>query len=144
MQLNRRKFINTVFKVGLLGAIAAIFYPVTSFLMPPEKREAKVNSLKIGKVDEFEPNSSKIVKFGRQPVIVINDKNNNLKALAATCTHLDCIVQYSKDQGQITCACHNGVYDLKGRNISGPPPKPLEEFDVNVIDEEIIVTTKKS
>ena len=63
-------------------------------------------------------------------------------ALAATCTHLDCIVQYREDTKQIWCACHNGVYDLNGRNISGPPPRPLKIFDVKVVKDEIIITTQ--
>ncbi len=40
----------------------------------------------------------------------------------------------------IWCACHNGRYDLTGKNVSGPPPRPLEEFHVNVRGDEIIVS----
>ncbi len=54
----------------------------------------------------------------------------------------NCIVQYKQDTKQIWCACHNGVYDLNGRNISGPPPKPLENYDVKVVKDEIIITTQ--
>ena len=143
METSRRKFLDLLLNTGILGSFAAVVYPVIKFLIPPEKREPKVNSLKIGKISDFEINSSKIVKFGRTPVIVIRDKNGDMKGLAATCTHLDCIVQYRQETDQIICACHNGIYDLSGRNISGPPPKPLEEFDINIIDDEIIVTSQK-
>ena len=84
------------------------------------------------------------MKFGRTPVIVVRDKTGNMKGLAATCTHLDCIVQYRKDTNQIICACHNGVYDLNGRNISGPPPKPLEEYNISIIEDEVVVSLQKS
>ena len=144
MKTNRRKFIDVLFNAGIIGTIGAILYPVTNFLIPPEKREPKVSSLKIGKNSDFELNSSKIVRFGRTPVIVVRDDSGKMRALAATCTHLDCIVQYRKDTKQIICACHNGVYDLSGRNLSGPPPKPLEEFNVTILEDEIIVTTQKS
>ena len=139
MPTDRRKFIDLLFNTGVLGSMAAVLYPVIKYLIPPEKREPKISSLKIGKISDFEINSSKIVKFGRTPVIVIRKKNGKMKGLAATCTHLDCIVQYRQDTSQIICACHNGVYDLNGRNISGPPPKPLEEFDIKIIEDEIIV-----
>lgn len=39
----------------------------------------------------------------------------------------------------IWCACHNGVYDLNGKNISCPPPRPLEPFKVNVRGDQIVV-----
>jgi Rieske Fe-S protein len=49
-------------------------------------------------------------------------------------------VQYRGDLKQIWCACHNGLYDLHGRNVSGPPPRPLDEYSVNVINDEILVS----
>jgi Rieske Fe-S protein len=60
------------------------------------------------------------------------------------CTHLDCTVQYKADTSQMWCACHNGMYDLSGANVSGPPPRPLETFVANVRGEpgkeEVVVS----
>jgi Rieske Fe-S protein len=140
MLLDRRKFLNTLLGLGGIGGILSVFYPVISFLIPPKTTEPKVNSVKAGMNAEFPPNSSKIIKFGRTPVILIKTEDNQYKALSASCTHLDCIVQYKNDTKQIWCACHNGTYDLNGRNISGPPPRPLEVYDVKVIKDEIVIT----
>jgi cytochrome b6-f complex iron-sulfur subunit len=63
--------------------------------------------------------------------------------LSATCTHLDCTVQNRPDWGIIWCACHNGKYDYDGNNISGPPPRPLEKFNVNEVDGVIFVSRGK-
>ena len=111
-------------------------------MVPPKSAEPKVNLVKAGIASEFETNSAQIIKFGKKPVILIKKETGEFCAFAATCTHLDCIVQYRKDSKQILCACHNGIYDLKGRNVSGPPPKPLEEFDVKILNDEIIITTQ--
>ncbi|MBI2884427.1 MAG: Rieske 2Fe-2S domain-containing protein, partial [Candidatus Methylomirabilis oxyfera] len=62
-----------------------------------------------------------------------------LRAFSAVCTHLQCTVQYREDRQDIWCACHNGVYDLNGKNISGPPPRPLEALKLNVRGDQIIV-----
>ncbi len=142
--MERRKFINGLMVIGGIGTLGAAIYPVVEYLVPPDSGEPTVTSLKVGKLSEFEMNSSKIIKFGRIPVMLIRDESGDLHALAATCTHLDCIVQYRQDAKQIVCACHNGVFDLKGRNVSGPPPKPLEEFAVIIKDDEIIITSQKS
>ena len=61
-------------------------------------------------------------------------------ALSATCTHLDCTVQYRKDLGVIWCACHNGKYDFNGRNIAGPPPRPLDEYRVVMQGDEVYIS----
>jgi Rieske Fe-S protein len=65
-----------------------------------------------------------------------------LRAFSARCTHLDCTVQYREDLNHIWCACHNGHFDLAGRNIAGPPPTPLERFDVNVRGSQIVVSLR--
>jgi Rieske Fe-S protein len=48
-------------------------------------------------------------------------------------------VQFNKDIGMIWCACHNGKYDLTGRNVAGPPPRPLEPFKVIIQGDEILI-----
>jgi len=140
MSQTRRKFINTLLGIGGIGSLGAILYPIFSFIVPPKIAEAKVKSLKIGALADFPPQSSKILKFGRKPIIVIRTEDGEFSALEATCTHLECIVQFNKDTSQIVCACHNGKYDLKGRNISGPPPRPLGELEVTIKDDEIVIT----
>ena len=140
MALSRRKFLNALLGIGGIGGVLSIFYPIISFLIPPKINEPNVNSVKAGLNNDFPSNSYKIIKFGRSPVILIKTADNQYKALSATCTHLGCIVQYKSDTKQIWCACHNGIYDLSGRNISGPPPRPLEEFDVKIVKEEIVIT----
>jgi Rieske Fe-S protein len=51
-------------------------------------------------------------------------------------------VQYRSDINHIWCACHNGHFDLNGKNIEGPPPKPLEEYVVNVRGDQIVVSKR--
>lgn len=140
MAFNRRQFTNLLLGGGLIGWLGSVLYPVISFLKPPEIPEANIQSVKAGLASEFESNTAQILKFGRQPVILVRTESGDFRALSATCTHLDCIVQYRGDLKQIWCACHNGLYDLKGRNVSGPPPKPLEEYAVNIVQGEILVS----
>jgi len=142
MTLNRRKFVNALLSIGGIGGLVTIIYPALSFLKPPKSAEPKVSSIKAGLASEFLPGSSKIIKFGRKPVILIKTEDEKFLALSATCTHLDCIVQYKNDTKQIWCACHNGIYDLTGRNVSGPPPRALDKFVVKVVKDEIIITSQ--
>ncbi len=136
----RRRFINSLIGGGLLGWLGSFIYPVMSFLHPPEVAEANINSVRAGLASEFQNNASEIVKFGRTPVLLLRLESGEFRAFGATCTHLDCIVQYRSDLDHIWCACHNGHYDLHGRNVSGPPPSPLPVFTVNVVNDEIIVS----
>lgn len=136
----RRRFLDYLLGSSILATLAAIFYPIFKFMVPPEVVEAQQNSVVAGKSAEFAPNSGKIFKFGSKPGIIIRTEAGDLKAFSASCTHLDCIVEYDPRSKEIICACHNGIYDLTGRNVSGPPPRPLDEFAVNVKGDDIIVT----
>jgi cytochrome b6-f complex iron-sulfur subunit len=138
----KRTFLKLILSGGLVALFGSIFYPILAYLKPPEEGEVEVSSVKAGKVGEMEKDSGKIVKFGSKPVILIRTASGDFKALSATCTHLDCTVQYKKELGLIWCACHNGKYDLEGRNVSGPPPRPLEEYRVIIQGDEISISRK--
>lgn len=138
--IERRKFLDIIFKFSLFAWISAVLYPVFKYLIPPAVQEVSVNSITVGVIQDFPINSSKIIRFGRKPIIVIRKKNGDFRALAATCTHLDCNVQYKSDTEQIWCACHNGFYNIEGKNISGPPPKPLAQYQVNISEDKIVVS----
>lgn len=139
MKTNRRRFLNFLIGGSLLGWISSVIYPIFSFLIPPKIPEANVNSVNAGPAAEFPANSGKIIKFGRKPVLLIKDEVGEFHAFDGTCTHLDCIVQYRDDTKQIWCACHNGIYDISGGTISGPPPRPLQKFTVNIVNDEIVI-----
>jgi cytochrome b6-f complex iron-sulfur subunit len=132
----RRDFLKYLISGGVIGFAAIILYPLIEYLKPPKQREVEVSSVLVGKTSDFETDSGKIIRFGNKPVIVIHTSENNFRAFSAVCTHLECTVQYRKDMHLIWCACHNGKYDLNGRNISGPPPRPLEEFRVVIKGEK--------
>lgn len=138
----KRDFLKYVLGGSLIAWLGAVFYPILLYLRPPEQAEAEVSSVKVGKLAEIEKDSGTIVKFGSKPVILLRTAGGDLRAYSATCTHLDCTVQYRKDFGLIWCACHNGKYDVNGRNVSGPPPRPLDEFKVIVQGEEVFISKK--
>jgi len=140
----RRDFLNILLGTGFIAWLGSLLFPVFKYLEPPEVEEVKVSNVNVGSVDAMEKDSGKIIKFGNKPVIVIRKLSGDYLAFSATCTHLDCIVQYRKDFGQIYCACHNGKYDLNGRNVSGPPPAPLTKFGVTIKNNEVIVFQEAS
>lgn len=136
----RRNFLDYLLGTSVVATLGAMLYPVIRFMVPPTITEAQQNSVVAGKSNEIAANTGKIFKFGSKPGILIRTQSGDLKAFSASCTHLDCIVQYDPAAKLIVCACHNGKYDLTGKNISGPPPRPLEEFTVNVKGDDITVT----
>ncbi len=141
-ETERRDFLKYVLGGGILAWLAAVLYPVLAYMKPPKQGEVEVTSVKAGKVSAIEKDSGVIVRFGNKPVILVRNAAGEFRAFSATCTHLDCTVQYRKDMGLIWCACHNGRYDLNGRNVAGPPPRPLDEYRVVIQGDEISISKK--
>ncbi len=149
---SRRRFVDWLLSRTLMtwllstsvgGLLLAILYPAGRYLVPPAAGESTAGSVTLPLTpDEVPPNSGEIFKFGSRPGILVRTAAGELRAFSATCTHLGCIVQYRRDIGHIWCACHNGHFDLNGRNIQGPPPAPLEAYAVNVRGDQIVVSKR--
>ncbi len=67
-------------------------------------------------------------------MILVRVADDDYRAFEGTCTHLDCIVEYQSAERRIWCNCHNGEYGLSGEVVSGPPPRPLEAYAVDLVD----------
>jgi cytochrome b6-f complex iron-sulfur subunit len=143
-RFDRRVFLDSLLSVGFVSTAVAIAYPIAWFLVPPASGEPDTASAVAAKAAELKPNSGKVFRFGNRPGIVVRTGDGELRAFSAVCTHLDCTVQFKADTSQLWCACHNGTYDLGGNVVSGPPPRALERFAVNVRgegpDAEIVVS----
>jgi Rieske Fe-S protein len=137
---SKRNFLKYILGGGLVAWFASVLYPVFAYMKPPKQAEVEVTSVKVGKLADIGMETGQIVKFGNKPVILVRTAAGDLKAFNATCTHLDCTVQFRKDMGVIWCACHNGKYDLTGRNIAGPPPRPLDPYRVVVQGDEVFIS----
>jgi cytochrome b6-f complex iron-sulfur subunit len=139
----RRRTIEALLGTGFLASIASFLYPVLRYLMPPPVADLGSDEVVASKIGDLKPNGFKIFRFGTRPALLLMTADGEYRALSAVCTHLSCTVQYRNDLHQIWCACHNGLYDLNGRNISGPPPRPLETFKVHLRGDEIVVSRKR-
>ena len=139
----RRQFVEVVLGSGVLATVIAFLYPVLRYLVPPKELDLESDAVVAGRIGELKPNSGKIFRFGNRPGILIRTADGKYRAMSATCTHLSCTVQYRDDRQQVWCACHNGSYDLNGRNIAGPPPRPLESFEVQVRGDEVFVRRRR-
>jgi cytochrome b6-f complex iron-sulfur subunit len=134
----RRRLVNRLLGGSFGALIAWILYPVVRFLEPVEVAEAAANQVEAGTTDDPDLLASgfKIVPFGNDPVILVRGSDGQYRALAATCTHLDCIVEYRQDRELLWCNCHGGQFDLTGRVVGGPPPRPLRPYRVHVVEGE--------
>ena len=138
---SRRSFIDWLLGTSTAAFIVSALYPVSRYLVPPPAGESSAASVTLPmRAEDVKPNTGQIFKFGSKPAILVRTAAGELRAFSAVCTHLNCTVQYRPDLAEIWCACHNGHFDLKGHNVSGPPPRPLDAYVINVRGSQIVVS----
>ncbi len=144
--LPRRKWLFRSLSSAIAATVAAFCYPVARFLWPrPATTSGASETAAPFRVHELPNAKDNPFNFGGKPCLVVLTSDGarrrarglplrpgeDVKAFNAICTHVDCTVEYRAEKGEIFCNCHDGVYDLNGRNVSGPPPRPLEEYKVS-------------
>jgi menaquinol-cytochrome c reductase iron-sulfur subunit len=72
-------------------------------------------------------------------IYILTDNGRDFVAMSNVCTHLGCRVRWIADQEQFFCPCHNAIFDRDGQVVAGPPPRPLDRYDVMVEDDQILV-----
>lgn len=137
---SRRNFLTRVLSTWLALTFLPGVYAVVQYIIPPALREQLVQMLNVGKFSDIAAGEAKIVRFNKKAIILIKTEENQIRALSAVCTHLGCIVEYKPTDKLFKCNCHGSVFDLKGKNIAGPAPKPLQAYRTEVKDNDIIVT----
>jgi cytochrome b6-f complex iron-sulfur subunit len=126
---SRRSVLDVLLGAGLVGWIASIVYPVLRYLRPIAAQEGNgPRRLTPEEVTRLGRERSLILQHGPTRLLLFEDDGQRVRALEARCTHEGCTVQYVPADSVVWCACHNGRFDLDGRVLSGPPPRPLRRW----------------
>jgi Rieske Fe-S protein len=151
-QVNRRSFLGIA--TWLIGAVLSAVYaiPAIAYLIAPALQDEEEGQwLQLGSTSKVELGTPTLLKatIERQTgwitnqeefsVYVLTENGRDYVALSNICSHLGCRVRWIEDQEQFFCPCHNGIFAKDGEVLEGPPPRPLDQFDVRVEDDQIQV-----
>ena len=150
--VNRRDFLawGTVAIGGLISAGMAI--PAIAYIIGPAlQRRQEQDWILLGSADKVELGTPTLFKvtIERQTgwildqqelsVYVLTENGRDYIAMSNICTHLGCRVRWIDNQEQFFCPCHNAAFDKDGEVLDGPPPAPLERFEVKVEDNQLYI-----
>jgi cytochrome b6-f complex iron-sulfur subunit len=142
----RRKFLDLFLGASAVACLSSMFYPVIRYLKPL-RRSGPTGPTRLTRdeIGKLEKQHFVIVPVSGKRVLVLQNPAQQLLAVDAKCTHEGCTVQYLPAESAIWCACHNARFDLDGRVVSGPPPRPLPKYAVErQEDGGILIVTERS
>jgi len=138
-EMSRRRLLSTVGSaalavMGLGTAVVGVRYlrPTVLFEADSRFRAGHLSALPVGGV----------LMFPERKVYLVRSAEG-VYALSMTCTHLGCMTRHEADRGRIFCPCHGSQFDLQGRVIGGPAPRPLPRLEVIEKGGVLIVDTRK-
>lgn len=151
-QISRRRFhAMTVWAVG--GFIsAAIALPAIAYIIDPALKSGKAQDwVRLGSTSKVELGLPTLFKVTVEQqtgwikneqeisVYVLTDNGRDYAAMSNICTHLGCRVRWVADRNQFFCPCHNGQFDKEGLVVAGPPPRPLDRYEVKVESDQLFI-----
>jgi cytochrome b6-f complex iron-sulfur subunit len=125
----RRRFLSqAVMGFGLLFGLGALGLRFIQFLVP-SPRPRRSEAVLIGSESKIQQGEALALDLSGQKILVLKT-DEGVVAFSRRCTDLGCLVSWNKERQQFLCPCHRGVYDRNGTNIAGPPPRPLDRFEI--------------
>jgi menaquinol-cytochrome c reductase iron-sulfur subunit len=150
--INRRGFfrIATLAIGGIITAVMGI--PSIAYIIGPALQRNKTESwTRLGPTSKVELGTPTLLKVTVErrtgwivdseelAVYVLTDNGRDFIAMSNICTHLGCRARWVSDRDQFYCPCHAGVFDREGYVVSGPPPRPLDRYEVRVENEQLFI-----
>ncbi len=147
-QTNEKQgFINILTRRGFIGkaigAIAALIgvlliIPLAGYTILPALRrrtEGWIDVLNPNQLKSDAPTSVEVVTSVRdgwlksttvKSVWAVRKENGEVVIYSPLCTHLGCGYRWEAEQQAFFCPCHGSVFDIDGKVLAGPAPRPLD------------------
>ena len=132
-EVTRREFVRYL----TLGSVGAAVGSLGLAVMTQLRRPAPREPMEVVAVDEIDVPGTHLFRYPTRndPAILIRPSVDEILGYSQRCTHLACVVHYAHDEGELICPCHNGHFDAAdGRNIAGPPQRPLNRIELEIRD----------
>jgi Rieske Fe-S protein len=151
-RINRRDFLGiATWAIGGLMGVAMGIPAIAYVLGPVLQRENAQNWIRLGAISKVEIGTPALFKAKIErktgwivseeeiAAFVLTENGRDFIAMSNVCTHLGCRVRWIADQEQFLSPCHNGIFDKAGNVVSGPPPRPLDRYEVKVENDQLFI-----
>jgi cytochrome b6-f complex iron-sulfur subunit len=140
--VGRRRFLSqAVMGFGAIFGLGLLVVRFLQFLVPAPKPR-RLEAVLIGNEAKVPVGEAVAMDLGTHRLMVLRTEEG-VVAFSRRCTDLGCLVSWNRERQQFVCPCHQGVFDKTGRNIAGPPPRPLDRFEVVKRGEQLYVTIQQ-
>ena len=75
--------------------------------------------------------------------VLMKQPDGQVKVFSPMCTHLGCGYRWDGEEKQFKCPCHGSVFDIEGKVVAGPAPRPLDLLPSKIENGRLLVVFKE-
>ncbi len=155
--MTRRQFVTVVGAAlsAFMGAVVGL--PAIGYLLSPalEKQENE-SWIPLGPLEKYPLNQPTLFTFTRTKkhgwektvtsygVYVWRTGEAEVRVFSNVCTHLSCRVNWKEELQEYLCPCHDGHFAIDGSIVSGPQPRPLDEYQTKIEEGNLFIFLKEA
>lgn len=151
VELSRRSFLGWA-AAGLTSMIGALLGAVGGgYFLSPLFQKSEENWVDVGAAKDIRPGVPVKIEFSarkrdawvvtetRSSAWVLTSNGRDFVVFDPRCTHLGCPYRWDDQEKQFLCPCHTAVFDVDGRVVKGPPPRPLDRYAAKVAGGRLMI-----
>lgn len=138
-ELDRREALGKLTGTALIVALTGTAVTTVSYLSPNVLFEPP-SRYRVGRPEEIPLGTVLVLP---EQKIYVSHAAEGFYALSAVCTHLGCMTRYLANEGILACPCHGSRFDLLGRVVQGPAPRPLPRLELSLNDGLLVVDSQR-
>jgi len=150
--LDRRSFVKIV--TSILGSVMAVIVGlpmIQYFISPALNKSVSDDWISLGLLEkypldiptQFAFTISRINGWEKSSqsygAFVLRKTDQDVVVFSDVCTHLSCRVAWDQENEEYFCPCHAAYFDKSGEVISGPPPKPLDQYEIKLEEGQLFI-----
>jgi len=150
--LDRRSFVKIV--TAFLGSVMAAMVGlpmIQYFISPALNKSVSDDWISLGPLEkypldiptQFAFTISRINGWEKSSqsygVFVLRKTDKDVVVFSDVCTHLSCRVAWDEENEEYFCPCHAASFDKNGEVISGPPPRPLDRYEIKLEEGQLFI-----
>jgi len=149
--MKRRTFLTRVTGVimGLIGLSLSI--PLIGYVVSPALRRQAREWADAGGFDALTEGRPQELTYivaikdgwmkteAEKSVWAVRQSDGSVTVFSPLCTHLGCGYRWDPGDLRFECPCHGSVFDVTGKVLAGPAPRPLDRLPVKIENGRVLV-----
>ena len=150
--LDRRSFVKIVTAaLGSMMAAVAGLQIIQYVISPALRKDAKDEWIPLGSLENYPQDTPTLFNFTKVKVngwerssqsygaFVINQSDGEVVVFSDVCTHLSCRLGWNQEKDEFYCPCHAASFYLDGSVKSGPPPRPMDRYEIRLEEDQLFI-----